>query len=272
MSNSASGDRPGDEPGDQSSVSDPHAPSAPHDPTDAPKSVTLGGGIGKAVRAGIDGESISGRGVLEAIGGWRGIAETLVPGILFLAMFTVTQDARISAIPPAVLALGSIVVRLVRREPAVSAFSGAAGVAIAVAATLFTGRGEDYYLPGFWTNGAWSIGLLISLLVGWPLLGFILGGLRGDLRSWRKNHAERRAATGLTLMWLGLFLARLAVQLPLYFAGHVEALGIARLVMGIPLFALVVVFTWMVFSRLPQTSDDSIEVPTDDTGQNTQSE
>lgn len=253
---------------------------APQDPatSDAPgatePALPLGGGVGRAVRAGLGGESLSRQGVLEAIGGWRGIAETLVPGLLFLVMFTITRDARISAIAPAALAIIAVAVRLIRREPVASAFSGAAGVAIAVAATLFTGRGEDYYLPGFWTNGLWSLGLLISLAVGWPLLGFVLGGLRGDLRAWRRDRSLRRVATWLTLLWLGMFLARLAVQLPLYFAGQadtpgaIEALGVARLVMGVPLFALVIVFTWMVLSRLRQSSDDSTAEIVDTTGDN----
>ena len=261
MTDQPVGNLPDDVPANN--AGEPEAPSA-----------ALGGGVGRAVRAGLGGESLSRQGVLDAIGGWRGIAETLVPGLMFLVMFPSTRDARISAIGPAALAIIAVAVRLIRKEPVASAFSGAAGVAIAVAATLFTGRGEDYYLPGFWTNGLWSLGLVISLVVGWPLLGFVLGGLRGDLRAWRKDRSLRRIANGLTLLWLVMFMARLAVQLPLYFAGRadtpgaIEALGVARLVMGVPLFALVIVFTWMVLSRFRQSSDDSGPEIVDSTGQN----
>lgn len=228
----------------------------------------FGGALGRTVRAGMSGESLSGRGVLEAIGGWRGVAETLVPGLLFLVIFTFTRDARISAIAPAALALVAVVVRLVRREPLVSVFSGAAGVAIAVLATLLTGRGADYYVPGFITNIVWSAGLLISMAVGWPLVGVALGALRGDLTGWRSDRVLKRVAMWLTLLWSGLFIARLAVQVPLYFAARepdgiaaTDALGVARLVMGVPLFALVIVFTWMVLSKLTRSSDD----PADET-------
>lgn len=247
------------------------------EPTRSENPSALGGGVGRAVRAGLNGESLTRHGILEAIGGWRGIAETLVPGLLFLIMFTITRDARLAAIAPAVLAVVAVAIRLIRREPLTSAFSGAAGVAIAVAATLFTGRGEDYYLPGFWTNGIWSAALLLSVFIGWPLLGFVLGGLRGDLRAWRRDRSLRRVATWLTLLWLLLFVARLAVQLPLYFAGRadapgaIEALGVARLVMGLPLFALVIVFTWLVLSRLRQSSDDSASEIVEATGNDAQS-
>ena len=134
----------------------------------------------------------------------------------------------------------------------------------------YLGRGEDYYLPGFWVNIAWGSGLLISLLIGWPVLGFVLGGLRGDLLAWRRDRRLRRVAAGVTLLWLLMFAARLAVQVPLYSAAKAggaagqsatDALGVARLVMGVPLFALVVACTWMVLSRLRNVSSlpDAVE-------------
>lgn len=251
---------------------------------DAVGELSLSGAWGRAVRAGAGGEALSGKGVLSAIGGWRGVSETLLPGMLFLVMFTVTRDARIAAIGPAILALIAIVIRLVRREPVTSALSGAIGVGIAVAATLFTGRGSNYYVPGFWTNGLWSAGLLLSILIGWPLLGLAIGAFRGDLVGWRKDRRLKRVGTGLTVLWLGLFLARLAVQLPLWFAAQsasegtdagnaaTDALGVARLVMGVPLFALAVVFTWMVLSKVSAESRASDREDEADSGGEAQAE
>ena len=43
-----------------------------------------------------------------------------------------------------------------------------------------------------------------------------------------------------------MFLVRLAVQLPLFFAENLPALGISRLVMGIPLYAFCLWITWMM--------------------------
>jgi hypothetical protein len=50
-------------------------------------------------------------------------------------------------------------------------------------------------------------------------------------------------------LWVGLFLLRLAVQLPLYLAGAVVALGTARVAMGIPLFALGIWLSWLIIRR-----------------------
>ena len=228
------------------------------------KGIALGGAIGRTVRSSLAGETLSSRGVLDAIGGWRGVAETLVPGLLFLVTFTLTRDARVSALAPGAIAIIAIVIRLARRESIVSAFSGALGVGVAMGATFVTGKGEDYYLPGFITYSAWSAGLGISLLIGWPILGFALGAFRGNLTGWRREKRLRRTAMWLTTLWLSLFVARLAVQVPLYLSAKngggdaaTDALGMARLVMGLPLFALVVIFTWMVLNRLAPSSDDS---------------
>jgi hypothetical protein len=74
----------------------------------------------------------------------------------------------------------------------------------------------------------------------------VVGFLMGDGTAWRTRRRTYRAMQLLTVVWLGMFVARLAVQLPFYFAGNVEALGATRLLMGVPLYALLLVFSWLV--------------------------
>lgn len=212
-------------------------------------------GLGRALESGLSGEAISSRGVLEAIGGVRGIVESLLPATVYLIVFVLTRDAKLSAIAPLAISLLAILVRLLRKEPLSAALSGLLGVAVCVAAVMFTGEGSSYFVPGFFINGAWIAAHLISLLIGWPLIGLLLGFLRGSLTEWRKNAALRIAARVTTVFWIVVFAARLAVQLPLFFAGETEALGIARLVMGVPLFALAVLFTWFVLARVSSMVD-----------------
>lgn len=214
------------------------------------------GGLAKAVRAGSEGEEVTAAGVYAALGGTRGVLEAIVPSLVFIVLFVVTKDARLSSLIPGALAVLLVIVRLVRKETIVSALSGMLGVGIAVLVTVITGRGVDYFLWGFIVNIAWGVGLLVSILIGWPAIGLIVGMLRGDMTSWRREPNVRRTATWLTVVWLGLFIARLAVQLPLYLSERVEALGVARIVMGVPLFALVIGATWIGIRRLGQSSDE----------------
>lgn len=216
-----------------------------------------GSGLGRAVRSGLAGESLSARGLLDAVGGVRGIIEALVPAAVYLVLYIVTRDPRVSVIAPLVLALAAFGWRLARKEPWQGALSGVIGVLVCAGVTLFTGRGEDYFLPGFFINGAWITALTISVLVGWPLLGLLVGYLRGSLTAWRKEPLLRRIAYVTTILWIGLFAARLLVQLPLYSAGATEALGLARLFMGVPLFALAIAITWMLFTSVGKRIDEA---------------
>lgn len=213
------------------------------------------GGLGRVVEAGLSGDAVSARGVLEAIGGWRGIVESLLPATVYLGVFVITRDARLSAIAPLVLAGAAVLWRLLRKEPLTAALSGVLGVAVCVAAVMLSGEGSSYFVPGFFINAAWILAHTVSLLIGWPLIGLLLGFLRGSLTAWRRVPELRHAAQLTTVLWIAVFAARLAVQLPLFFSGSTEALGIARLVMGVPLFALAVLFTWLVLSRVGSLVD-----------------
>ncbi|HUH53688.1 MAG TPA: DUF3159 domain-containing protein [Microbacteriaceae bacterium] len=212
-------------------------------------------GLVKGVQAGISGENASLRGVLAAVGGFRGILEALLPGLLYLVIYIVIGDARLSAIAPATIAILIVVIRLISRQTLVTAISGILGVAIAVLTTLFTGKGEDFFLPGFWINGIWIVALTVSLLLRWPLIGFLVGLVRNDFTAWKNDKMIYAAAKFSSLIWLTLFVLRLVIQVPFYLAGDVAALGVARLVMGTPLFALVILFTWLLFRKTLTTAD-----------------
>jgi hypothetical protein len=87
------------------------------------------------------------------------------------------------------------------------------------------------------------------VVIGRPLVGVIVGQLDGEGQAWREDPRRVRAFTRASLLWAGLFLARLGVQLPLYLAGAVLTLGIARTAMGLPLFALGLWLTYRLVHR-----------------------
>jgi len=213
-------------------------------------------------------ERLSGRDLLTAIGGVRGILEALLPGLVFLVVYSsLTSFARLetqAALVPALaasvgLAVVFTVARIVVKSQPTQAIAGLVGVLASAGLSLWTGRAEDNYVLGFWTNGIYATVLLVSVLVRWPVLGLIVGFLMNDGIAWRKDRRKLRAAQFLTLVWVGLFVARLAVQLPFYFAQNVEALGATRLLMGVPLYALLLVFTWLVVRALYPAKDTAAE-------------
>jgi len=183
----------------------------------------------------------------DAIGGPVGIAESALPAVAFVVAYSASgQNTNTAALVAVGLALVLTVIRLARRESPVHALSGLIGVAFAAFIARQSGRAENFFLPGLLFNAGYATAFLVSLAVKWPLVGVIVGQLDGAGNGWRKDPARMRACARATWLWAGLFLLRLLVQLPLYLAGAVVALGIARTAMGVPLFALGLWLTWLI--------------------------
>lgn len=183
--------------------------------------------------------------VLHAVGGWRGLVETILPGLIFLTAFLLTDGLSLALIASLATAAVFALLRVLQRQSLMQSLAGFAGVAVCALFARAGGQALNYYVPGFFTNVVWLIGLSISSLIGWPLLGVFYGYVRGEGMAWRAQRARRRAYQYATALLIGMFALRLAVQLPLYFAHNVAALGVTRLVMGVPLYALVLWLGWM---------------------------
>lgn len=203
-----------------------------------------------------------------AIGGWRGAAESVAPGLLFVVLFVLTRDLVPALVGAAVLAGLACLVRLVQGQPLTQALSGVLGVVIGVVWAAASGRGENYFAWGLVSAGAFALVLLLSLLVRRPALTEGCALVWELPRGWRTEDRFaplRRRGWALTLMWTALFLVRLGVQWPLWRAGMVAELGAAKLVMGLPLFALACWVTWVVLRPLAllrtPTDEDAAGVP-----------
>ena len=186
----------------------------------------------------------------EAVGGPLGIAETSLPAVAFVVAYTASgSDTNTAAIVAVGLALLLTVARLVKRESPQHALSGLVGVAFAAFIATRSGKAENFFLPGLLANAAYASAFLISLAVRRPLVGIIVTKLDGEDDGWREDPRRMRAFVLASWLWAGLFLLRLAVQLPLDLAGAVVALGVARTAMGVPLFALGIWLTWLLVRR-----------------------
>lgn len=181
----------------------------------------------------------------RAIGGWRGLIDSGLPAGVFVIVYLVNGSQLAMAVWAAV-AVGAViaVLRLIRREDLTQIAGGFAGILVSAFVASKTGQAEDFFLPGLFINAAYFSAALISVLVGWPLLGLFLGSMSGSLTAWRADPDLRRVYGAATWVWAGVFGLRLLVQLPLYLAGQTAALGVAKIVMGWPLFLL---GAWLTF-------------------------
>jgi hypothetical protein len=189
--------------------------------------------------------------LLEELGGPQGIADTSIPSLVFVIVYTFGGN-RIGLASLCALAVGVVIaiLRLLKGEALRFALSGLLGVAVAAFIAGRTGRAEDFFLPGLLFNLAYAAAFLVSILVRWPLLGVILGPTLGEGKSaWREDPQLLRTYSRASWIWVGVFASRVAVQLPFYLAGSLIALGIAKTAMGLPVFALGVWLTYLVLRR-----------------------
>ena len=203
-----------------------------------------------ARRAGIGqvapGEVPTAAALLTAIGGVRGLVESIAPGLGFVVVYTITRDVVPSVLIPLVLAVAFVVARAVQRGPVAQALAGVFGIALSAGIALLSGRAENNFVPGLIINAASLLAMLVSIAVRWPLIGVVVGLLTNDGTGWRADRAKRRVLVLATWLWAGLFAARLAVQVPLFLAGDVALLGTLKLVMGVPLYAGLLWVTWLL--------------------------
>jgi hypothetical protein len=219
----------------------------PEDAPDGPGSGQLPASSGSDA-----GEAFS---LIKAFGGWSGLLDAGLPTVAFLVTYPVSgRDLRLSLIVAIAIGVVLTIVRLIRRDPLQNVIGGFLGLALAAWIANKTGKAENFYLPGLLINAGYAIVYSVANLVRWPPIGLVVGLGAGWGLTWRQDPVLVRAFVRAGWLWVGVFAVRIAVQLPLYLSGQVDALGIARVAMGWPLFLVLMWLTYIVIkASVPPT-------------------
>ncbi|WP_225447260.1 DUF3159 domain-containing protein [Streptacidiphilus sp. PB12-B1b] len=190
--------------------------------------------------------------LIDAFGGVRGMVDMTVPGFVFVVVFTVTKNLSVSSFSAFGVTLLLALVRVVRRETLKHAFGGVLGVGISAYIAMKSGKAQDFYLPSMIYGVALGVAYAVSALVRWPLIGVFLGPLLGENMTWRTQNPGRLAAyTKATWVWVALFALRAAILFPLYWAGNVTWLGVAKIGLGVPPWLVAIYLSWLILSKAP---------------------
>ncbi|WP_346535755.1 DUF3159 domain-containing protein [Micromonospora sp. DPT] len=183
----------------------------------------------------------------DQLGGWRGLVESSIPVLVFV-LANIVGDLRPAVIASVGVAVLIAVARLAQRRPVRHAVNGLVGIGIGAFIAWRTGDERDFYLPGILYGIAYGVALLISAAIRQPLVGWIWSVLVAKGRSeWRDDPRLVRTFTQLTVLWGVVWLAKVGVQAGLYLAHQDTALGVARLALGYPPYALLLLITvWTV--------------------------
>lgn len=189
--------------------------------------------------------------VVNALGGKKGLIDSGVPSIVFLVVFNISKEVNTAIMSALALSLILAIFRLIKKDTIQHSVSGVIGVLICAYFANKSGNASDFYIPKLLTNLGYGTVYLIANLVGWPILGVVLGPLLGENFTWRNNPARKRMYLKASWIWVAMFFSRIAVQYPIYKSGNVNLLGTVNLAMGYPLFFAAAYGTWLVIKSGP---------------------
>jgi hypothetical protein len=234
-------------------------PGAEPGPAEQPTMAQLAEGY--ASQAGLHRSSNGNIDVLKSAGGVQGIAESILPGLVFLVVFTITRELAPALIGSLATAAAFTIARLIQRRPLTQALAGVVGVGLSAWIANTTGKAEDFYVLGFFTNFAYIVAMTLSIVFRWPFAGLIFGFIRNEGLEWRKHPARMRAYQIGTWVIVAVLVLRLVVQVPLYFMGEqgLAALATTRLLMSTPLYVLGVWVAWLLTRPVPVTGPASAD-------------
>ncbi|MEU6523954.1 DUF3159 domain-containing protein [Streptomyces sp. NPDC046924] len=203
-----------------------------------------------------DAKAVTEAALFEAFGGVRGMVETVLPGLLFVSIYTINKDLHMSAIAALAVSLVMVVVRLVMKDTVKHAFSGVFGVGFGVVFAMMTGNAKDFYLPGMLYTLGLALAYIITAMAGVPLIGLMLGPVFRENLSWRtRNPGRKKAYTKASWAWGLILLGKSAILFPLYWWADTTQLGWVLVALKIPPFLLAVYLTWVFLAKAPPPID-----------------
>ncbi len=236
------------------STPDPDSPAATS-PDEAPHAVTPSVETVEAVvRAQLS----------KALGGRRGMIEAAVPTIIFTVVWLTTRELVLALSLSVGAAVVLLAARLVQRSTPQFVVNALFGIGIGwlfVRIAASRGGSDDeqalaYFLPGILYNSGYTVLLALTCLVGWPLVGFMVGSVTGDPTAWHADRQVVKLSTVLTWLLALPCLLRVAAQAPVWLAGNsggmdadtaIAVLGVLKIALGWPLqLAAIAAMVWVL--------------------------
>jgi hypothetical protein len=206
-----------------------------------------------------DGYQLDFKSLLASIGGFQGLIESTLPGFLYVLTFAIWRNLPISIGTVVVAVLALTIRHFIKKRPVTQLIGSLVGIGLAIYLTLRPGgQAGDFYLKDFWTNGIYGSVLLLSVLIRLPIIGVMVGLFTNQGLTWRKDRRKLMFFDLVTLLWVGLFATRLAVELPLYFMGDIVTLGFIKLVLGLPFYLTMIWVSWLLLRKVVSPAQDGI--------------
>jgi fucose permease len=201
--------------------------------------------------------------VADQLGGVRGMVESSVPVIAFV-LVNIIWSLKPALVVAVAVGLAIAGFRLSQRQSVRHAMNGLFGIAIGAFIAWRTGDPQDYYVPGILLSLGYGIAMIVSIAARRPLVGWIwsLVADKGAKR-WYEDPGLRRTFNWLTVLWSVTYLAKVVINTLVYFADGLSddqkatILGIMRIALGFPPYALLAALTVWAVRRYLRTLPDA---------------
>ena len=193
------------------------------------------------------------------LSGRTNTADTIIPPLLYalVNMLAGLVPATISAL---ILAVILTVLRLVRKQSWLYAFSGLVLTLSAVGLAWYTQNAASFFLPDLITSGTLLAAALLSIGARKPLAAWTSHLTRAWPREWYWLPNICPAYTEVTWMWAAFIAGRLMAQYSLYQQGNAILLGWTNVLLGWPVTIVVLVFSYLYgIWRLAKLGGPSVE-------------
>ena len=199
-----------------------------------------------------------------SLGGARGMIESALPFVGFTIAWLIGRQLYPAIAAAVGVALILAITRLAQRQSVKFVVQAVIPTAIAALIATRTGRAQDIFLPGILYNGGLAVLSVITIVIRWPLVGFIIGAAIGDPTGWARDRGLVRMTSKLTAVLAVPYVARFVIQLPLFLAGQVVLLGIAKVVLGWPLLIAALFAIGLMLSKGRTPMEGSVLVNQED--------
>ena len=194
----------------------------------------------------------------QSLGGARGMIESALPFIAFTIAWVINRQLYPAIAAAVGTALLLAFIRLIQRQSIKYVVQAVIPTMIAVLIATRTGRAQDVFLPGILYNGALAVLSLVTVAIRKPLVGFIIGAAVGDPTGWTSDRGLVKMTSKLTLVLAVPYVTRFVIQLPLFLAGQVVLLGIAKVVLGWPMLIAALTVMGLMLSKGKTPMEDSL--------------
>jgi hypothetical protein len=190
------------------------------------------------------------------LGGVRGALESALPPLVFITVYLglggdASEDLTWAIVAAVGLAIVFTVWRILEGKHPARAVGSMLIVLVSAYIAGRTGSAADFFWPRVLLNAASALAFVFANLIGWPLIGVILGPLVGTRMSWRQDPVLMRAYKRASWPWAALNALR-AVLLVLFIDGNnLWALAVSGAVFYGLTIVTIVISWWLIKRSLP---------------------